>query len=52
MLLELLLQWEAFLCVGKMERQVVKRLKQKHKYIMYVLKQVANRRAHMGLKLL
>ena len=50
MLTELLLQWECFLNEGKMKRQLVLRLKKKHKYIMYVIKKVAQRVQKTGMK--
>ena len=50
MLLELLLQWEAFLNEPKMERSVVVRLKKKHQYIMYCIKRVAKRTEGMGMR--
>ena len=50
MLMELLLQWEAFLNEPKMDRSVVVRLKRKHKYIMYCIKRVAKRTEGMGMR--
>lgn len=50
MLVELLLQWEAFLNEPLMMKRHVKRLKKKHKVIMYLLQKVAMRTEGMGLK--
>ncbi len=50
MLVELLLQWEAYLNEPHMMKKHVKRLKKKHKVIMYLLQKVARRTEGMGLK--
>ena len=50
LLVELLLEWEAFLCLPKMQKREVKQLGRKHRYIMYLMKNVAKRSAGMGLK--
>jgi hypothetical protein len=52
LLVELLLEWEAFLCEKKMRRADVKRLAKKHRFIMYIMKVVARRSSGMGLKLM
>jgi hypothetical protein len=52
LLVELLLEWEAFLCEKKMKRADVKRLAKKHRFIMYIMKVVARRSSGMGLKLM
>jgi hypothetical protein len=52
LLVELLLEWEAFLCMKKMNRKDVKRLAKKHVFIMYIIKEVARRSKGMGLKLM
>ena len=52
MLVELLLQWETYLNEDKMDRKVVYRLKEKHKYLMYIIKKVAKRTEQMGLKIM
>ena len=52
LLVELLLEWEAFLNQKQMRRSDVKRLKQKHRYIMYIMTIVAKRSTGMGLKLM
>ena len=43
LLVELLLEWEAFLCLPRMKKAHVKRLERKNRYIMYMLHQVAKR---------
>ena len=52
MLVELLLEWETYLCEKKMRRDHVKKLKQKHKVIMHLLKQVSKRKKGRGWKLM
>jgi hypothetical protein len=52
LLVELLLEWEAYLCEKTMNRKDVKRLAKKHVFIMYIIKQVAQRTQGMGLKLM
>ena len=52
LLVELLLEWEAFLCLPKMKMKHVKRLDKKHRYIMYIMRQVANRTKGMGLNIM
>ena len=49
-LLEMLLQWEAFLCLKKITRADAKRLDTKHKFIMYLLHKYGRRKEGMGLK--
>jgi hypothetical protein len=51
LLVELLLQWESFLCEPKMKLFHVRRLMQKNRFIMHIMKKVAKRTAGMGLKL-
>ena len=51
MLIETMLQWEAFLKLDEMEVAHVKRLDRKHRYLMYLIKKVANRSTGMGLKI-
>ena len=41
MLVETLLQWEAYLTLGSMKRTHVKRLKEKHRFLLYLLKNIA-----------
>ncbi len=50
MLVELMLEWEAFLCLPKMKKKLVVRLGKKHRYIMYLFRNVADRAKGMGLK--
>ena len=50
LLVELLLEWEAYLCETRMKKEDVKRLGKKHRYIMYIMKNVAKRYTGMGLK--
>lgn len=52
LLVETLLQWEAYLNEPTMLKKHLKRLPKKHKYIMYLMTQVANRTEGMGLKLM
>jgi len=51
MLVELMLQWEAYLNEPRMLRKHVKRMDKKHRFLMYVIKQVARRTKGMGLKI-
>ena len=50
-LIELMLQWEAYLNRYEMHMKHVFKLDKKHRYLMYVMKSVADRAAGMGLKL-
>jgi hypothetical protein len=50
LLVETLLQWEAYLNLPEMETKHVKRLKRKHQYLLFLLKRVANRQEGMGFK--
>ncbi len=52
MLIELLLEWEAYLNEKEMKRTHVQRLAKKNRVIMYFIKKVAPRDAGMGLKLM
>ena len=52
LLVELLLEWEAFLCEKEMKRSDVVRLKEKHRFIMYIMRNVAKRSKGMGLKIM
>jgi hypothetical protein len=52
LLLETVLQWEAYLCEPEMEVKHLKRLEKKHRYIMYCMQKVAQRTKGMGLKLM
>ena len=48
--METLLQWEAYLNLDEMAAKHVKRLKRKHRYLLFLLKRVANRQKGMGFK--
>ena len=50
LLVETLLEWEAFMKLDKIEIRHAKRLKRKHSFIMYLLKKVCRRSVGMGLK--
>lgn len=51
LLVELMLEWEAYLNEPVMYLKHVKRLEKKHRYIMYIMRKVAQRNKGMGLKL-
>ena len=44
MLVQLLLEWEAYLCEPQMQKSHVHRLKKKHQSLLYILKRVAPRK--------
>ncbi len=52
LLVETLLEWEEWLKSPRMERKHVVRSKNKHRYIMYLIKKVGKRAKGMGLKLI
>ena len=52
LLVEMLLEWEAFLNEKQMKRSHVLRLAKKHRFIMYIMRIVAQRAEGMGLKLM
>lgn len=52
LLVELMLEWEAYLGEKKMKRSHVRRLEKKHRFIMYIMKPVADRSSGMGLKVM
>ena len=52
LLVELMLEWEAYLCEKRMNKVHVKRLAKKHRFIMYIMRCVARRSAGMGLKVM
>ena len=52
LLLETLLQWEAYLCSPEMMVSDVKRLGQKHRYLMYMIRRISSRKKGMGLRTL
>ena len=51
LLVETLLTWESYLNEPQMERKHVIRLEKKHRYIMYLMRKIAQRNKGMGLKL-
>lgn len=52
LLVEMVLEWEAFLCEHQMIKKHVMRLQKKNRFIMYLLKKVGKRSTGMGLKLM
>ena len=52
LLVELMLEWEAFLGLKTMRKSHVKRLAKKHRFIMYIMKTVATQSSGMGLKVM
>jgi hypothetical protein len=52
LLVDTLLQWEAYLVLPKMQKSHVQRLKKKHKFLMFLLKKVGNRVKGMGFKVM
>lgn len=50
MLVETLLEWEAYLKLDEMKISHVKRLRRKHVYLMYLIKRVLNRTEGVGMK--
>jgi hypothetical protein len=52
LLVELMLEWESYLNQKSMRKAHVKRLGKKHRFIMYIMKNVAKRSTGMGLKLM
>jgi hypothetical protein len=52
LLVETMLQWEAYLNLPQMEKRHVHRLKKKHIYLLYLLKRVGNRQKGMGFKIM
>ena len=51
LLLETLLQWEAYLTQDRMEKKHLPKLEKKNRYVMYLIKKVLKRTKGMGLKL-
>ena len=49
LLVETMLQWEAFLKLDEMEKNHVKRLEHKNRYLMFLIKKVLKRTKGMGL---
>ena len=52
LLVETLLQWESYLTLARMEKKHVRRLKKKHRFLMFLLKKVGNRVKGMGFKIM
>ena len=52
LLVELMLEWEAYLGEQQMERRHVHRLSKKHRFLMYIMTCVARRATGMGLKVM
>lgn len=52
LLVETLLEWEAYLCEPRMEVRHIKRLQKKHRFIMHLFLKVARRTKGMGLKIM
>ena len=52
LLVETLLQWEAWLKQDQLQRKHVVESEQYHRYIMYIVKTTGKRKAGMGLKIL
>ena len=52
LLIETLLQWEAYLNLPRMEKSDVQRLKKKHQFLLFLLKKVAARNKGMGFKVM
>ena len=52
LLVELMLEWEAYLGEQKMERRHVHCLSKKHRFLMYIMTCVARRATGMGLKVM
>ena len=50
LLVETLLEWEAYLKLPRMEIKHLKRLKTKHRYIMYLMKKIMKRTKGVGFK--
>ena len=52
LLVETMLQWEAFLKLDLMQKKHVRKLKEKHRYLMFLTKKVLRRTKGMGLKVM
>lgn len=52
LLVESMLEWESYLNEPRMLKKDVVRLEKKHRYLMYIMRKVAQRHKGMGLKLL
>lgn len=52
LLVETLLQWEAYLTSDQMDKKHVQKLEKKNRFIMFLLKKVGNRSTGMGFKIM
>jgi hypothetical protein len=52
LLIETLIQWEAYLNLPRLERIHVQRLKKKHQFLLFLLKKVGARKTGMGFKVM
>lgn len=52
LLVETLLQWEAYLCSEEMYLKDVKKLEKKNRFIMFLMRRIASRTVGMGLRIL
>ena len=52
LLVEMLLEWEAFLCEPRMQRKHVERLELKNRFIMHLIKKIVRRSKGMGMRLM
>ena len=51
LLVETMLQWEAYMSLDRMQKKDVERCKKKFRFVMFLMKKVANRTKKMGFKL-
>ena len=51
LLVESMLEWESYLNEPRVYKKHVRRLEKKHRYLMYIMRKVAQRKKGMGLKL-
>ena len=51
LMVEMLLEWEAYLCEPRMKVRHVRRMMRKNRFIMHVIRKVARRVEGMGLKI-
>ena len=52
LLIETLIQWEAYLNLPQMEKHHIQRLKKKHQFLLFLLKKVGARKKGMGFKVM
>ena len=50
LLVETMLEWEAYLKLDRMQKKHVERLRTKHRYIMYLIKRIIKRTKGVGMK--